>query len=92
MATYRDRDSERRRERARIVDPVLRGIWILLGLLAMVGGTLVLSPAGRGGGMLGLFFVALGGYCLALGTVGFQGVKNGRSYRAFVQTEGTGTS
>jgi hypothetical protein len=69
------------------VTPVLRGMLVLVGLLAIGGGSLVRAPVGWHG-MPGLFFVALGGYFLALGTAGFTGVWKERHGLASVPEGG----
>ena len=78
-------ERERRREYARSMDRIHRGIWILTGLLAMLGGTLVRCADLReaiAAWLPALFFVALGGYCLALGTAGYEGFRSGQSHQA----------
>ena len=78
-------ERERRREYARSMDRIHRGIWIGVGLLAMLGGTLVRFSDLREAitaWLPALFFVALGGYCLALGTAGYEAFKSGQSHRA----------
>ena len=69
----------------RSMDRIHRGIWIGIGLLAMLGGTLVRCSDLReaiAAWLPALFFVALGGYCLALGTAGYEGFRRGQSHRA----------
>jgi len=78
-------ERERRRVYARSADRIHRGIWIGIGLLAMLGGTLVRCAGLReaiAAWLPALFFVALGGYCLALGTAGYEGFKRGQSHQA----------
>ncbi len=72
------------------VKPVMRGALILFGLVGIGGGSQVHSPVGWHG-MPGLFFVALGGYFLALGTAGFTGVWKERGSPASVPAEGDTT-
>ena len=79
----RERSLEDDAEQLRILKPVLRGVLVLIGLVGMGGGSLVRSPAGWHG-LPGLFFVALGGYFLALGTAGFTGLWKERHYQASV--------
>jgi hypothetical protein len=68
------------------VTPVLRGMLVLVGLLAIGGGSQVRAPADWHG-LPGLFFVALGGYFLALGTAGFTGIWQGQRYRTLFSEE-----
>ena len=78
-------ERERHREYVRDMDRIHRGIWILVGLLAMLGGTLARFSnlwEAVAAWLPALFFVALGGYCLALGTAGYEGFKSGQSPRA----------
>jgi hypothetical protein len=84
-----ERSPEDRVERSPWVKPVLRGVLILFGLGMIGGGSLVRSPAGWHG-MPGLFFVALGGYFLALGTAGFTGLWQGRRDQTLAQDAGDG--
>ena len=82
-------ERERHREYVRDLDRVHRGIWIGVGLLAMLGGTLVRFPDVReavAAWLPALFFVALGRYCLALGTAGYEAFKSGQSHQASLPT------
>lgn len=87
MGTRQDARAEPHREYVRSMDRIHRGVWILLGLLAMLGGTLVRCADLReaiAAWLSALFFVALGGYCLALGTAGCEAFRRGPRQRTAV--------